>query len=337
MRLIWFRLPAVVALSLAFAASSYAQQSQTATIVGQVKINGNLPNARIEVKLESRFVIVGVAYADMQGKFSFPDLPPNLYHVVVNDDDYYPARVDVVISSISAQNAIVSVDLQPKKKETRQTQDPSPTGGNPNMVDTDALGKAFPKAAVKAFEKGVRLNNEGKTDPAIKKFEEALAIAPGFYQARNNLGSLMLAKGDFAGAQAQFEEVIKLQQADAAAYFNLGNVYLLTNRTQDSYQAIQDGLKREPTSAKGQYLLGTLYARTGRMSEAEKQLHSALQLDPTMSHAHLELVNLYLRQQRSDLAVNELNTFIQRFPDDRMAPKAREVLARLTGKAPQTK
>jgi tetratricopeptide (TPR) repeat protein len=312
-----------------------AQQSQTASIVGQLKVNGALPNARIEVKLESRFVVVGVAYADMQGRFSFQDLPPNLYHIVVTDEDYYPVRVDAVISSVSAQNTIVSVDLRTKKKDAQRPLDESPAGGNPNMVDKDAMGKSFPKDAVNAFEKGVKLSNEGKQDAAIEKFEKALSIAPTFYQARNNLGSALLAKGDFEGARQQFEEVIKVQQADAAAYFNLGNVYLLTNRGGDCYRALQQGLKREPNSAKGQFLLGTLYARTGRYQEAEKQLEAVLQIDPTMSQVHLELVNLYLRQQQPQAAIAELTTFLTRFPHDRLAPKAKEVLTRLGGQPPQ--
>jgi tetratricopeptide (TPR) repeat protein len=313
-----------------------SQQSTTATIAGSVKVNGGLPNERIEVKLEARFVVVGVTYADMQGKFSFIDLPPNLYHIIVDEDDYYPVRVDAVVSSVSAQNIVVSVDLRSKPKPG-VTATAAPSGGNPNMVDRDALGKNFPKDAVKAFEKGVKLSNEGKLDAAIHSFEVALQTAPTFYQARNNLGSVLLAKGEYGAAQKQFEEVIKLQQADAAAYFNLGNVFLLTNRGTECYQALQEGLRREPNSAKGQFLLGSLFARTGRPQEAEKQLEHVLQLDPTMSQVHLELANLYIRQQNQPQAIAELTTFLTRFPQDPMAGKAKEVLTRLGGKVPQMK
>jgi len=317
-------------------APAAAQQSSTATIAGSLKVNGGLPNERIEVKLEARFVVVGVTYADMNGKFSFVDLPPNLYHVVVNHESYYPARVDAVISSVSAQNIVVSVDLRTKPKPGVAVES-GPSGGNPNMVDKEALSRSFPKEAVKSFEKGIRLTNKGKLDEAIEKFAHAVQIAPAFYQARNNLGSALLAKGDFSGAQREFEEVIRIQQADAAAYFNLGNVYLLTNRGNECYQALQQGLRREPNSAKGQFLLGSLLARTGRYQEAEKQLEQVLQLDPTMSQVHLELANLYIRQQNQPMAVMELTTFLTRFPQDPLAPKAKEVLTRLGGKIPQQK
>ena len=327
----------VAAAALSASALLWAQQSQTGGIIGSLKVNGGMPTERIEVKLEARFTIAAVTYADMEGRFSFMDLPPNLYHVYVDDAAYQPLRVSAVVSSLSAQNVFVQLDLKPVKKADDRKPDETPSGGNPNLVDKDALGKSLPKEAMKAFEKGVKLSGEGKIDDAIEKFEKALEIAPAFYQARNNLGSSYLAKGDFALAQKEFEEVIRMQQADAAAYFNLGNVFLMTNRAEDSYRAIQAGLKREPTSAKGQFLLGTLYSRTGRSADAEKQLQNVLQLDPTISRVHLELANLYIRQNQPDQAIAELSTFLTRFPEDPMANKAKQVLERLKSNSPQPK
>ena len=326
----------LAAAVLALPVMVWSQGQKTGAIVGQLRIRGEQPNARIEVKLESRFAIVSVTYTDMEGKFGFPDLPPNLYHVVIDDQDFEPVRAEAIISSISAQNLFLSIDLRPKKKDQARTE-ARPSGSNPNLIDKDALGKDIPKDAVKSFEKGVKLSNEGKLDDAIKKFQNAIEIAPTFYQAMNNLGSAYLSKGDYEDARQQFEAVIKMQQADAAAYFNLGNVYMMTNRSEDSYRALQEGLKREPTSPTGRFILGTLYSRTGRYAEAEKQLSDVLQLDPTMSKVHLELANLYLRQQNQSMAVMELTTFLTRFPTDPMAPKAKEVLTRLGGKIPQPK
>jgi TolA-binding protein len=43
----------------------------------------------------------------------------------------------------------------------------------------------------------------------------------------------------------------------------------------------------------------------------------------------LELVNLYLAEKRKTDAVAELRDFIKTFPDDPMAPKAKQVLEKL--------
>jgi TolA-binding protein len=48
-----------------------------------------------------------------------------------------------------------------------------------------------------------------------------------------------------------------------------------------------------------------------------------------MSRVHLELVNLYLSQHINAEAGSELKEFLKEFPDDPLAPKAREVLGRI--------
>ena len=48
-----------------------------------------------------------------------------------------------------------------------------------------------------------------------------------------------------------------------------------------------------------------------------------------LSQAPLELVNLYLPQHRVAEAILQLKLFLKLFPADPLAPKARDVLARL--------
>ena len=287
---------------------------------------------RIEVKLESRFQIVAVTYADNEGRFSFNDLPASLYHVVISDPAYEPVRAEAALSSISAQNAYLQIYLNPKMKD-RESPAKAITGSNPYLLDAKNFSEKYPKSAVKEYESGVKAIQRGKTGLAIERFQRSIEIAPDFYQARNNLGSIFLNERRFPEAEQQFQQVIRSQQADAAAYFNLANVLLLTDKPQQCLQNIQEGLKREPNSAVGQYLLGTLYSRQGRVPDAQRYLRAALESDPTMSKVHLELVNLYLRQQMAPQAMDELKIFLERFPSDPLAPKAKEVLARLQSAA----
>ena len=110
---------------------------------------------------------------------------------------------------------------------------------------------------------------------------------------------------------------------------NLANVYLQTKRYDDALHSVEEGLRREPNSAFGKFLLGSIYERVGKGTEAEKALHEALALDPAMAKVHLELVNLYLTEHKQRQAETELQAFLKDFPNDPLAPKAREVLYRL--------
>ena len=108
----------------------------------------------------------------------------------------------------------------------------------------------------------------------------ALKIAPDYYPAHNNLGSLYLGKSDFKSAEDQFRESVRLDQNEAQAYFNLGNVLMLTERLSEAERTLAAGLQRRPDSAFGNFLQGCLYVRMGKFAEAENSLQKALRLDP---------------------------------------------------------
>lgn len=313
-------------------AQQSGSQRTEGSIVGQLRVGtGNFPPAHIEIKLEARGVVAAVAYSDSEGRFSFSELVSNVYHVEVDDAAYLPVRVDATITGFSPQSVLVQIVLIPREKQNEADAASQVSGGNPYLVDLNEYKRTYPKDAVKAFERGLRAGEGGNTEQSIKDFEKAIAIAPSFFPAHNNLGSAYLGKGDFSAATAQFQEVIKLRPNDAAAYFNLGNVYLLTKRYPEAQTTVQEGLKKQRNAALGRFLLGTIYARTGKPHEAEGMLNDALAADPTMSKVYLELVNLYLQQKMKPQAIAELKTFLSQFPQDPMAPNAKVVLERLQG------
>jgi Flp pilus assembly protein TadD len=319
------------AFATLFVATACAQR--TGSIIGQIQVvNQPFPEKRLLVAIDARGIPYTSAYTDNEGKFYFGDLVGNPYQISINDSDFEPVRVTVVVvPEISTVN-YVTVSLVPRKREGPRDAGPSVIGGNPNLVDSSIMSRNFPKAALNAYDEGLKAGEAGRLDQAIAKFQKAIALAPEYYPAYNNLGLIYLQRSDFAAAEANFRKVVSLQQADATGLFNLGNVCLLTGRLQESLEHIQAGLKREPNHAFGQFLLGSLYVRLGRLEEAEKALLTALQNDRSMSKVHLELVNLYLREDQPDKAVSQLNTFLKLFPKDPLAPQARTVLARLQGR-----
>jgi tetratricopeptide (TPR) repeat protein len=225
------------------------------------------------------------------------------------------------------------ITLVPKKTETRTSGNPSQSAGsNPNMVDIHEYAERFPKRAVKEFEKGVGADRAGKRDEAVRHYQKAVAIAPYFYVAHNNLGSDYLSKSDFSAARAEFQRVVELNQSDSAAYFNLSNVCMLSGQLGDAQQYLAEGMRRQPDSALGQFLLGSLNLRLGKFAEAEGALRRTIQLDPMMAQARLQLVNLLLKQGRKQDAASQLRDFVDSFPDSSFSPQAKQLLQRLDAK-----
>ena len=335
----WLCTRATVLASLLVACASFflwpggeAQQQTLGNVIGHINVlRGDSPPERILVTLEVRGAPMDSVYTDSSGTFGFHNLGPNPYYVTVNDDHYEPVRRQVVIDPIQqAPTVYMEITLVPKKKEKPDAASPpNPNGSNPNMIDIREYADRFPKRAVKEFEKGLVADAGNKPEDAIRHYLKAVAIAPDFYLAHNNLGSDYVSKSDFPDARREFEQVVKLNQSDATAYFNLSNVCMLTGQMPDAQHFLDEGLRRQPDSALGQFLLGSLDLRLKKPAQAEIALLRAIQLDPTKAQYRLQLVNLMLQQGRKDAAASQLRDLLATFPDSSYSAQAKQVLHKL--------
>jgi tetratricopeptide (TPR) repeat protein len=306
------------------------QQSNFGKIIGNIRESrGEAPPHRILVSLEMRGTPIQSAYCDDRGQFGFYSLVANEYRVTVNDEAYEPYSETVRVDPSTAPMNFVQMSLVPKAKTPKEQLTDRTPGSNPYLVDPADYYRNFPKKTVKEFEKGVDAEHQGKTDEALQHYEKAISLSPDFYPAHNNLGSALLSRQNFAGAEREFETVLKSNQNDAQAYFNLANVLLLTQRYGEAERQIEGGLQRRPDSAFGYFLQGSLYSKTQRPDLAEKSLLNAVRLDSGMSQAYLQLVNLYLQQKRNADAIGQLETFLKTFPDTPRSAQARALLKRL--------
>jgi len=327
-RLIRLRLAVVAFLGLA-CGSSYAQQPTVGDIIAEVRVArvGSPPKV-LMVLLQNRGATINTAFTDSEGKVGFHSLSAGAYDLVIQDDDYYPASERVALNPAISQVGYVMITLNPKPSNA-DVPTSRVAGSNPGIVDLSEYTRNFPKKAVKEYEKGLQANADKNAETAIRHFQKSIELAPDFYPAHNELGLAYMAKSDFPSAQKQFEEVVRLSQSDAEGSLNLANVFLLTKRYDEALKCVQEGLRRQPTSAVGEFILGSIYQRTGLLPEAERSLRRALELDPQMEKVHLQLVNVYLAQNNKPQAVAELQAFLKAFPASPLAPKAKEVLAKL--------
>lgn len=310
-----------------------AQQSGVGSIIGELHVGKGDFSSRVFVELQLRGATIASSYSDDQGKFGFYGLGSNPYHVVIHDEHFESVDQLVVLDTSISSMSMAQINLTLREGVKREELSNRQAGSNPYLIEPSEYRRHFPKSAVKEFDKGVSADKHQRRDEAISHYQKAIAIAPDFYPAHNNLGSDYVSKSDFKSAQPQFEEAIKLNQSDAEAYLNLANVLLMSKSYKDALKNVEEGLRRSPSSAFGHYVLGSIYERMRRLPDAESALREALKLDPGMHRIHLELVNVYLAQNKKFEAKAELRAFLKDSPEDPFAPKATEMLVRLE-KAP---
>ena len=107
------------------------------------------------------------------------------------------------------------------------------------------------------FMLGKALDQLGRTEEAISAYRQATT----FWPALNNLGSILLAKGDFRRAEAAFKAAIGLRPGEPVLYNQLALVYQRMNEPVLAREVLESCLKESPRSAATKRNLVRLDAR----------------------------------------------------------------------------
>ena len=269
MRRQWFSRLACLFLLLTAATAAWPQNT-TASIIGVARVlRGTFPE-RVLVNLQLRGATMASTYTDSEGRFAFNLLGGSAYHVVIGDDQYMPIDIEVNVRPDVLAINMLQITLIPRDLKSTAT-----TG--PYVMSPSDFTKNYPKSAVKEYERGVKMESEGKTDEAIEHYRKAIKGAPDFAVAHNNLGSLYIGKSQFADAQKEFEQSIRLAPGDSKAYFNMANLMLLTAKLPDAEHYLQEGFRKQPESAFGFFVQGSVLERSGNLQGAEHALQRALE------------------------------------------------------------
>jgi tetratricopeptide (TPR) repeat protein len=145
------------------------------------------------------------------------------------------------------------------------------------------------------FYRGICDLNQGRVQPAMAHFQEALRLGP----APEDLGRVRLYIATCYKEQEQFEEAIEqLQQAvavdpdDLAIHNLLGYCYYKTGRHEEAVSCFLQAVTIDPRSAIDWANLGSNLRDLGRTDEAITMYRKALSLDPTIGFARTSLDRL---------------------------------------------
>src|SRR5205807_7416179 len=112
-----------------------------------------------------------------------------------------------------------------KASETR----PGVTGldaEDPDVVDITQMKENLPKKAVQDYDKALDERKKGKLESAIKLLQDAIHLAPNFYNAHNSLGVLYQSLKQYTEAEKEYLRSSELNARSAKPLTNLGSLYI---------------------------------------------------------------------------------------------------------------
>ena len=163
---------------------------------------------------------------------------------------------------------------------------------------------------------GLVLIARGETDAGIAEYREALAIRPDEATVRSNLGIALAQKGDYAGAVKEFTRALEIQSDLVDVRYNLGTALLHAGDDAGAAAAFEEVVRRVPTYAQAHNNLAMVLRRMGRDDEAIEHYRAALRINPRLSAAAFNLASALDSAGRLEEAAAAYASFLKLEPRD---------------------
>jgi Flp pilus assembly protein TadD len=315
--------------------SANAQGSKSSTGTGGIHIiQGYIffPSGRraegttIVVKLQSLQYAELQAIPDSSGTFTFSQLAPGSYTVIINSGNEYELYSEGVFIDSDLNLSRMGVRLPPNPQRhtvMAHLQLKLKAGNKPGVVN--AVLAAVPDKARKLYERGVEEARSENPTKAANTLKEAVTLYPNFPLALNELGVQYLKLRQVSKAIEVLKEACKLSPDAAPARLNLGIALLETKQFAPAEEQLRESLKLNNNSATAHMYLGIALLRQSKFDEAEKELLVATQANASeLGMANYYLGGLYWRKKDYHRAVEQLEKYLASTPN---APDAERVRA----------
>ena len=138
-----------------------------------------------------------------------------------------------------------------------------------------------PEYLKRVYREGCTLLQTGQHERAADAFSAALAEAPDFGDAAQNLGCCLAALGRFKEAVTSYALVVQLRPDDAGSHFNLGSVLLEAGDIEDAITVLREAVRLDPGLAKHHAMLGQALVAANHKAEAQAVTWEAARQDGT--------------------------------------------------------
>ena len=290
---------------------------------------GHTSAMRPVVKLQSDSSSELTTVANADGSFSFTHLRPDSYRVIVNGGDEFENAFETVqvgsAGPVPAQGnpgqyAIpviyqVQIYLQPKKTSASNTEANQPIPAN------------VAKPARDLFNKGVEFARLGDHKKSIEQFKLAIAQAPDFELAYNELGVQYLTLGQPDKAAEAFTNALKLAPEDFVARLNYGIALLNLNKFAEAEKQLRQALQKNAAAPTGHYYVALALMKQQEFEKAEAEFQTSIKnSNDRIAPAHKYLGGIYWRNKQYGRAADELTRYITLDPRAPDADKIRHTI-----------
>lgn len=317
------RMLAVCAVVLGLTALAVPGYAQTGQVKGKVVDAKNQPvdGAKVTVEMTGGMTRKFDLKTNKKGEYIQIGLQPGDYRITAEKEGL-------------AQSFTVHIGLD--MKEVNFTLRPGGGGGEMSKEER-AKAEARLTAIRGAFEAGVALNNEGKYDEAIAKFNEVLAQVPKCAECYNNIGAVYMHKKEYDQAEAAYKKAIEVDPNSVDGYNGLATVYNAQKKFDQAAEASNQAAKlgAAAAGAGGGASASTVFNQAviawnaGKIADAKRLFEQATTIDPNLPDAHYWLGMANLNEGKMPDAAAQFEIYLKLAPTGQYAEQAKGIIVQI--------
>ena len=300
-------------------------------IYGKVSLPNGRPASHVVVKINGLTGLDRQTQTDDQGSYQFPSIPGGRYRVQATspaDSSLSSDPVEADTSRSGLGNRVqVHIHMRAASSNTKETR-------KPGVLSVAEATQRVPKDARKAYEQGLKLKDDKKSEQALASFGRAIEIYPEYFQALAARGDVHVGGGKIDQAFEDFERALKLNGEYVTALRGAGFCELQRQKLNEAARYFVRALDVDPNDANSHLFLGITLIGLNQSALAEQALRQALKIDAEAAMtAHVYMADIYTRDRQYKQAADELQTYIRARPNAPNADRLKKMEADLRGRA----
>ena len=262
------------------------------------------------------------------GEFSFRGLQRVAYILTFEANGFQNYEMRLDLSFMSDRG--MTIYLRPIEKEKR-------AGATGTVVSAHEL--SMPQKARSLMESGKKeLYAQKNAETALRDLKQAVAIAPGYYEAYCEIAVAYLTLGNREEATNNFKKSVEVSHDTYGdAEVGLGTLFVERGDGPTGEQALRRGVQLNPNSWMGFYEIGKLELNHGRIEQALEAAEHAKSLAPNAPIIYRLLANIHMRQENFVAALEDIDAYLKLDPDSPAGIRAKQMREEISQKLARQK
>jgi tetratricopeptide (TPR) repeat protein len=297
-----------------------------ATIAGNVYYGSDYNAAKnVPVTLyDSEHTILETQNTSDDGQFRFGTLRRATYIIVVDIPGYERVSLDVDVSMASDKGLAIYLKSTARPQEAQQLK----------TVSVHEL--SMPQKARELVDSAMKkLYKDHDPPAALADLQQAVALAPGYYEALYQTGMAQLTLGDRAAAEKSFRSSFEQSSHTyAEASVGLGAALLDLGNPSEAEQSVRRGLQLNPNLWLGHYEMGRVLLQQKHLADALASAEQARLLAPNVPIVYRLLSNIHLQQKNYPALLADLDAYLKLDHTSPAGLRAKQLRDQLASKQP---